>query len=53
MWFLVMGTLFCALALLACGTVMNWPADAITAARVGLILFASANILMELIERCS
>jgi len=52
MWFLVIGALFCVLALLVCGTMLNWLADAITAARVGLFLFAAANILMELFPRC-
>lgn len=51
MWFLVIGALFSVLALLVCGTVMNWPADAITAARVGLSLFAAANAFMGLLTR--
>ena len=51
MWFLVIEALFSVLVLLASGTAMNWPAGAITAARVGLSLFAAANAFMGLLTR--
>ena len=50
-WFFVIGIFLCVLALLVYGTVMNWPTHAITAARVGLFLFAAANAFMGLLTR--
>jgi hypothetical protein len=49
--FLLLEILFCVLARLVRGMVMDWPTDAITATRVGLFVFAATNAFMGLLTR--